>query len=360
MAVSTTNRSIDYNALLTTTLTNQRKELVDQVGAANYFYYRLRELGKFRETSDLGERLKLNLMYELTETTTYAGFDVLPTATVDGITAAFYDWANAVTAVVISGDEKAKNRGKYQLINLLEAKGNQARMSIREFYGKAFLQGNGINSPSDVLTPFTNPSNLSTFITPLPRLVQYDPTVSNTVGDINQSTAVNNKGVYWWRNKTKNSTSSTFAGFRKELRNLYNSCGLGMGGMPDIHLTDQSTFEMYVEMLTAFHHNTSYARADIPFKNVAFNDGVVTWDENVIDAQGGSTTQSTSSGTWYMLNSEFLEFWADAENNMTPTAAQKPVNQDATVAHIMFRGATGTSRRNKHGVMGGIDTAIAS
>ncbi len=350
--------SLDFTALLTSTLMKQSKTLADNISQSNYFFYRLKELGKIKETADLGERLKVNLMYALAPTSTYAGYDALPVDPVDGLTAAFFDWRNAVTPISISGDEKAKNRGSaVQIISLMEAKVEQARTSITEFWGKAFLQGNGINNPTDILTPYTDTGNGSLFIDPLPKLVDYDPTASRTVGNINQATSS------WWRNQFDAQGGTTFAGFRKELRNLFNNCGKGGGGgkrFPDIHLVDQSTSEFYEEMLTFFYRNTSSARADIPFDNAAFKGYPVTWDENVPDVANGTTVQSATSGTWYMLNSTYFDIMADSQTNFRARPAVEPANQDASISQILWRGCASVSNRRKHGVMGSIDTTISS
>lgn len=352
-----TTLTLDYAALLTSTLMKQSKTLADNISQSNYFFFRLKELGKIMETSDLGERFKVNLMYALAPTDTYAGYDALPVDPVDGLTAAFFDWRNAVTPISISGDEKAKNRGAAQIISLLETKVEQARTSITEFWGRAFLQGNGINNPTSILTPYTSPANGSLFIDPLPKLVDYDPTASRTIGEINQSTSS------WWRNKFDAQGGTTFAGFRKELRSLFNECGKGGGGgkrFPDIHLVDQSTSEFYEEMLTFFYRNTSSARADIPFENLSFKGFPVTWDENVPDVALGTTVQTATSGTWYMLNSEYFGVMADAQSNFRARPAVEPANQDASISQILWRGVASVSNRRKHGVMGSIDTTIAS
>jgi hypothetical protein len=57
---------------------------------------------------------------------------------------------------------------------------------------------------------------------------------------------------------------------------------------------------------------------------------------------------------------KFMEIQVDSETNFAPTEFQKPENQDAEVAHILWLGGIGQSNRRKHGVMGSIDTTIAS
>ena len=350
--------NLDFTALLTSTLMKQSESLADNISAANYAFFRLKEVGAMNTTSDLGERLKTNLMYALAPTSTYAGYDILPVDPVDGLTAAFWDWRNAVTPISISGDEKAKNRGSMvKVIDLLSTKTRQARQSIEEFWGKAFIQGNGMNNPTDIKTPYTDPGNGSVFIEPLASLVDFDPTASRSIGNINQSTST------WWRNQTKDDASTTYAGFRKVLRNAYNNAGKGGGGgkrFPDIHICDQATYEFYEEMMTFFYRSTTPARADIPFDNVSFKGNPLTWDENIPDVKNGTTTQSTTSGTWYMLNSAFIGITADAETNFRARPAVEPANQDASISQILYRGASFVSNRRKHGVIGSIDTTIVS
>lgn len=346
--------TLDFTSLLTSTLMNQSSLLADAITASNYFFFRLKEMGLIRETADLGERMKLNIRYGLPAVDSYAGYDELNVDPIDNLTSAFYDWRNAAVPVSISGDDKAKNRGEFQIIDLLTEKGEAARDSIQEFWGKAFLQGNGINTPTQITTPYTSPVNGSVFLQPLFDLVRFDPTASVSVGNINQATHT------WWRNRLVNDASTTFAGFRKNLRNLFNTCSRGAGGKPDIHLTDQATYEFYEEMLTFFHQNPSYARADIPFENLAFRGFPVTWDEFMPDAAGGTTVQSATSGTWAMLNSRFLVIKSDSMQNFRARPAQEPFNQDASISHVMYRGAVGTNNRKKHGVMGSIDTTITS
>ena len=269
----------------------------------------------------------------------------------DGITAAFYDWRQASVPISISGLEEQKNKGESRMLNLLEAKTKQAELGMQDFFNKSLLQGNG---GSAITTAYTSAMNGSQFLDPLPLLVKYDPTTSTTVGNIPQGTHT------WWRNQTLNSTSSTYKAFLKDLRKLFNDSSKGPGGKPNLHLTDQGVYELYEAALADQHRNTSYQRADIPFDNILFRGKPVTWDEYVPDVQGGSATQSTTSGTWWMLNTEFWKVKVDKDRNFKATPFQKPENGDSRVGHILFLGAAVCGNRRKQGVAGGVDTTIAS
>ena len=344
--------TLSYNDILSTTVFNWSKTLQNQISTANAFLYLLMQKeGGHKTVSDIGDRKQMPLMYELGVARPYAGYDVLDTTPMDGITSAFFDWRQASVPISIDGLSERKNSGEARMINLLESKTKQAELGIKEYVNRAFLQGNGGTA---ITTASTNPLTGASFIDPLPLLVKYDPTSSTTIGNLNQSTNT------WWQNQTFNSVSSSFAAFRKELRRLRNLCSKGVGGSPNLHLCDQSVFELYEACLTTFHQNLSYKTADIPFENLMFDGYPVTWDEFVPDVQGGSATQSTSSGTWFMLNLDFFQIEVDETRNFTATPFVKPENQDARTSQVLWLGAAGVSNRRKQGVMGGIDTTIAA
>ncbi len=345
--------TLDYDAVLSSTIFNYRKTLEDNIATANAFMFYLmrRQASGYVSTTDIGERMQIPLMYQIGNADSYGGYDTLNVDPIDGITSAFFQWRQASIPVSISGIEELKNEGKARIFNLLKGKIRQAELGIQDYFGQSILRGNG---GSAITTPKTSSVNGSLFIDPIPLLVAFDPTSSTVIGNINQSTST------WWRNQFLNSSATTYAGFLKELRKLNNNCSKGTGGMPNLHVVDQNVFELYEAALAAQHRNPSYQKADIPFDNIGFRGKPVVWDEFVPDAAGGSATQSTTSGTWYMLNTKFWQIQYHARRNFVPTAMKTPNNQDARVSHILWLGGAGVSNRRKQGVMGSIDTTITS
>jgi len=343
--------TLNYDAVLSTTLFNYRKTLEDAISTTNAFLFYLmkRVRGGYKVLSDIGDRMAMPLMYELGVADSYSGYDILDVTPADGITTAFFNWAQASVPISISGLEEKKNRGEERIINLLESKTKQAELGLQEFFNKRMLQGAG---GSTITTPYVSAMNGSSFVDPLALQVMYDPTAVQTIGNIPQATNV------WWRNQFKNMNATTFVGFLKQLRTLRNNCSKGPGGPPDLHLTTQGTEELYEAALAAAHRNPSYQVADIPFDNVAFYGKPVTWDEFVPDAASGTVTQT--KGSWFMLNTKFWGVRVDKETNFSTTPFIKPENQDAKTAHILWLGALGVSNRRKQGVGGNIDETIAS
>ncbi len=275
----------------------------------------------------------------------------------DGLTAAFYNWTQLAGSVSISRIEERKNAGEYQMLDLLEEKSNQTMDGIKDKFLKALLQGNGVNSATQITTAYTSPTNGSTFLAPLPLLIGQTPT-SGTVGAI--ACNVSEDGISWWANQKLASTDTNYASFLKDLSKLYNNCSKGPGGGPDMHLVDQSTAEFYEAALRSQNRFTDYTRADIPFDNVAFRGKPVVWDEFMSNWSGATTVQSTTQGTWVMMNSKFLQVKYDAQTNFITTPFVRPENQDAKTAQILWYGTVGVNNRRKHGVLSDIDTTITA
>ena len=346
----------NFDALFTTTARNASKVIGDTISTSNLAFYRIKESGGWEEVDLLGYQAVQPLMYELGAAQPYAGYDVLSTTPMEGLTAAVFDWRNLAVPVTISGDEEAKNSGENALLGLLKAKLEQANLGIRESFNKYFLQGNGPNNPTGVLSPFTSVTTGAQFIDPLPLLVKYDSTTSTTIGSINQATYT------WWRNQYVDDTSTTFVGFLKVLRQMFNNCSKGPGGEPDIHIAGQGAYELYMSALAASHQNTSYVKADIPFTAVQFMGHPLVFDQYVIDAKNGTAAgiPVAANDTWYMLNSKFIKVKVHSATNFKSTDFKKPVDQDAKSCQILWRGAATLSNRRKHGDIGGIDSTIAS
>jgi hypothetical protein len=344
--------TLQYDAILSTTLFNYRRNLVDAISTANAFLFYLMKKAKdgYEEVTEIGQRMMMPLMYELGQTDSYSGYDTLDTTPADGLTSAFFDWRQSATPIAISGDEQKKNRGEAQIISLLKAKVKQAEIGAQTFFNQRLLYGAG---GSAITSAYTSAMNGSAFVDPLPLLVKYDPTSTTTIGNIDQGANL------WWRNQFKNfSAVTTFAGFLAALRNLRNNCTKGPGGAPDLVIATQGVEELYEAALAAAHRNPSYQVADIPFDNVGFYGKPMVWDEFVPDVHNGTVTQT--KGSIFMLNTQFWGVKVDKETNFVPTPFQKPVDQDAKVAHILWYGAVGVSNRRKQGVGGNIDTAIAA
>lgn len=354
MGATSVTRS--YTSIVASVLDKVRSAVEDQITTGNKLLYFYRKSGNWKGVGSGGDRYRVSLMYELAPADSYSSFGQIDVTPADGITSAFFDWRQAAAAVSISGLEEFKNRGSERIFDLLKERTTQSVLGLEDFFGKGLLRGQGAVDNTSITTARTSPVNGSTFIDPLPLLVEYSP--SSTVGGISPSTET------WWANQSADDSSSTYAGFFRALRNMYNDCSKGGGaakGMPDFHVTDQDTYELYEAALASLHQNQSYVNADIPFQNVQFKGKPVVWDEFVPDVKNDDLTPAGSdAGTWYMLNSNYMGVAFDRQHNFSVGDFVNPENQDAKTALILWYGVHWISNRRKVGVLAGITTTTTS
>ena len=335
-------KTINFDALFSQSLANNKKGIEDTISTSNSFYKRIKDSAAW-ESYEGGTHLEIPLMTELGSTDTYAGYDLLNTDPMDGVTKALFTWARTSTPITISGDEETDNYGPQQLINMVTTKTTQAVSGAAEFFSKMLLQGNLLNSGT-ITDPYTSPNNGSVGINPLALLIHYDPTSTVTIGNIDQGSNT------WWRNK-----SVTFAGttttteLLKKVMNLVNECSKGPGGRPDLVLCDQTTYEW---LITAIYHRTRHDPkevADWPFESFMFRNIMFTWDEFVSDPVTGVANTDTL-GVIYCINTKFFSVKYHPRRNFIHRPFQTPPNQDGKVSHIFWKGQVCVSNRRKHGV----------
>ncbi len=339
----------NLDAVFATSLANYKKTLQDNISESNALFYEMKK-GNMWESADGGAYLAEDLMYELGVADAYDGYDELPDTPSDGITQVIFDWRQG--AVPISYSMKEKKLNKHRIVSLIDSKMKQSEMGFVDFFSKAILQGSLMQGGASIKTPYTSTLNGAQFIEPLGSIIDYDPTVSRSVGNLNQSTFT------WWRNRTKTSSATTFNGFLLEADNLYNTCARGPGGPPNLIWCDQKTYEVWRNAYYQAYRRTADTDNNYPFENFKFNRATVTYDQYVCDVESGTTSTATY-GTAYFLNTNFLKMRYEAETNFEMTDFQKPPKGDSRLAHILFMGQLTVNNRRKLGVWGKIPRSLS-
>lgn len=354
----------DYGALLTTTLRAMQPRLHDNITRGNKFLAWLEMKGRFR-SQDGGERVKVALMHAQNSTADiYSGYGTLDTTPQDGITSAFFDWAQLSVSIAISRKEERQNSGRSAALNLLQAKTQQAEVSIRELLNNCITAGRITASASlgQFLRRIGRMDSGALGPFPLAALIDSNASRSVSIGNINGGT------YSFWRNKADSSTATTFAGYKQELNNLYNDCSQGVGGSPDLFIGDQVAWEQYWNSLQNQERyviteprvvNVLAGSEAIKFRGAAF-----VWDEVVPDTETNAeivdAVGTPTVSTVFMVNSETFEYIRDSETDFITTPFVRPENQDARVAQILWMGAVGLNNRRKNGVLYGISRSIVS
>ena len=98
---------------------------------------------------------------------------------------------------------------------------------------------------------------------------------------------------------------------------------------------------------------------------LAFRGSMIFWDELTPDPETpyvpfDATGTAATASTIYFVNSDTMEFIVESETDFDTTDFIRPENQDASVAQILWMGATGCNNRRKNGVVYGIGQTITS
>ncbi len=359
--------TVNYDALLSTTLSGYALggTMVDNIFKDSAFLAALREFGGVVR-QDGGERVAMPLMYGTNSTfKSYAGYDVIDVTPQDGMTTAFEEWSEVAGTISISRKEERQNSGESRIIALLESKIRQAEMSMREVLNTQLLQGTVSG------TEFV-PGNGGLDLNPLYWFIRKDvtanPASGGNVGNISAS------AESWWRANTATLASgstdtgnqfalsvTTYAGLKVGLRRMYNFCGRGSGGFPNLMVGDQVSFETYENALDVNVRFASTRLGELGFDSVKLRGAEFIWDEVIPDLQNGTTAlASADGGSVAFLNTNFYKLVIDTQTDVVTTPFVEPENQTAKTAKVLFMGNTAVNNMRKHGVCYGISQTIVA
>ena len=175
--------------IIATTIENRSRRIADNVTKNNALLKKLSERGNIRTVSG-GRLIYEELSFaENGNAGWYSGYDLLPVAAQDVLSAAQFEFKQAACPVTISGLEQLQNSGKEAFIDLLEQRINVAESTMANLIcGGLYADGTGSGGKE---------------ITGLNAAVPLDPTANATYGGINQQTWT------FWRNKFKDSANTT-------------------------------------------------------------------------------------------------------------------------------------------------------
>ncbi len=369
--------TVNYDALLTTTLANYRKTLADNIFSSSAFLAALRRYGGV-ETTDGGERIARLLMYEEhTHTGSYEGYDTIAVVPQDGLTQAHYRWGELASTITISRREERQNSGEAQIVSLFEQKVKQAEMSLKEELNRQLVRGTYASSggSNDTFLPGNTEKDLNPLPWFLRRLRGTDPASTSNVGEIAAATYA------WWMARAAacdTSTASTdgndfakdvtnFATLKTAMRSMYNWCSRGADGSgPNIVLMNQGTYEVYESALDAGTRYTDTALADMGFDTVRLKGASVIWDEHVVNLDEGyygtnaSYSSNNKEGTAFFINTNFMKLCIDRQTDFATTEFVTPENQTARTAKVLFMGNLTSSNQRKHGACYAISNTLTS
>lgn len=316
-----------YDALLATTLRNYSRKLRDNIFNAFPMLKWLRSKGRVN-TINGGYQIVEHVLYgKNTTVASYSGYGTLDTTPQEGLTIGYFDWKEYGGTIAISRREKRQNSGEHQLISLLQAKTQQAELSMQD------------KLTTDLFANLS--SEPSTAVTPIPLIISNSPSTT-TVGGISGST------YGWWRNYAA-SVGAYAANLEDKLRIGFNSCSAGGGNFPDAILCSQGAYQYYESLgptLKRFVNET--ATLDLGFEVLRYKGADMFWD-------AGLPTNVPSTGeTIYYLNSRNIRLCVDSQSDFVTTSAIEPENQTAFVSKLLAMLNLTCNNRRMLGVLYGI------
>jgi len=348
--------TLGYGELLTTTMFNYRNQFYDNVFNAIPVFVMLRNK---KRTEQGGERIAIPLAYSRNTTfkSMQGSYDTVDTTPQDNLTTVFSNWKEFAGSISIARGEENKNRGKFQIINMLSAKTQIAEMSAAE---ELSIQAIGTLATTDPTYD----------LSPIHYLVQKDPTASKSVQELNQSTYA------IWQNQYRDGTAqsdTTFAAFLKGMEHLYNSCskggGAGKRSTPNWIPCDQIYYETYIAACRDKTRIVKYDEtiANLGFGGAKFRNAVLTWDEHMPDINSGTSVTAATIDSYthtycnaLFLNTEFLEYVVMAGSDLDVGPFIKPENQLARTAIIYNMANFTVSNRRKQGVHYKVNASIST
>ena len=265
----------NLDSLFGLSLAAYRKELIDNIGATNAFFFEM-IMKDLYEGQDGGTYIQIPLMYALQTADSYDGYDELSTVPVDGITDAIFQWRQCAAAIVYSMKEVKQN--KQRIVNLVTSRIKQAEMGLQEFFAQSLMWGAGAQG-GNIYDPYVSPINGSLSINPLFQLIKGIPGTDPASGGIGNIAGATNT---WWQNKVLTSSAGGYDAFLLEVDQIFNRASLGTGGKVKLVLFDETTYELFVHALyQKFRYTSIPSDEAYPFENVMYKGAHIVMDDKV-------------------------------------------------------------------------------
>jgi hypothetical protein len=301
--------------IVATTIQNRSRQIADNVTKNNAILAKLNQRGNVKTISGGNVIFEELSFAENANGGFYSGYDLLPVAAQDVISAAEFQIKQYAVPVVMSGLEMLQNSGKEQFIDLLEARLNVAESTMMNELSQS-IYSNGTGSGGKEVTG-------------LDAGVPSDPT-TGTYGGIDRATWT------FWRSKlydfsTSAGGNASAANIQAGMNNLWAQTTRGSDRV-DLIVLDTNYWSFYLASLQAQQRFTSPDTGNLGFPSIKFMDADVVLDGGI----GGFCPANTG----FFLNTKYLKWRPHKDRNMVPLSPNRryAINQDAEVQILAWAG----------------------
>jgi hypothetical protein len=301
--------------IIATTIQNRSGIIADNVTKNNALLSRLKQRGNVKKFSGGNVILQELSFAENANAGYYSGYETLPVAAQDVISAAQYDIKQAACPVTISGLEQLQNAGKEQIIDLLEGRIAVAESTMANLISSGlYSDGTGYGGKE---------------ITGLNLQVPVNP-ATGSPGGIDRAT------WNFWRSKMFDFTTDGGAPVSaSNIQTYFNKLWAQLvrgNDRPDLIIVDSVLWGFYTASLQLIQRFTSSESATLGFVTQKYMDADVVLDGGI----GGFCPASTG----FFLNTKYLFYRPHSQRDMVPLSPGKrySVNQDAEVQILAWAG----------------------
>lgn len=300
--------------IIATTIQNRSRTIADNVTKNNALLARLNQRGNVKTISGGNVILEELSFAENGNAGFYSGYDLLPVAAQDVISAAEFNIKQFAVPVVMSGLEMLQNSGKEAFIDLMEARLNVAEATMMNKLAQS-IYSNGTGSGGKEITGL-DAAVAST-------------NTSGTYGGIDRGTWT------FWRNQKYDFSDNTVTPSASTIQNAMNQLWASTtrgNDRPDLIVFDTTFWGYYMASLQAQQRFTSPDTGNLGFPSLKFMDADVVLDGGI----GGFCPQNTG----FFLNTKYLKWRPHAQRNMVPLSPNRryAINQDAEVQILAWAG----------------------
>ncbi len=316
------------NTLYTTTWAKRRPTIVDQVIEDNKLLLLMKSKGMIKMESTDGRRLEIPLRVKLTTTAKF--FSKGATFTIsdfDPLTIAYDTWRNLGDQVVRYWvDDKVNGGSITRHIKMMTAKLDTVRDTLNNKVEDALWANIGGTTTDDY--------------NGLPYLIDDSPSSSVTIHGLNQSTAVDESGNYYWRNQQKTSNGAFSVYGESDLTNAMNTAQ--RWGKISLLISDQTTHELGEAEALERVRVVNKEAVDLGLDHITFKGRIWIW------------SPKCTTGYTYMIDRDHFGFSIDPAVNMVMGPWKRIPNQyEDMVTQIVQRGQTWVDKRRCHSVVTG-------
>lgn len=296
--------------IVATTIEKRSKKIQDNVTLNNGLLAYIKDKGNVREISGGTVIFEELSFQENGNAGWYSGYDLLPVAAQDVLSAAQFDIKQAAVPVTISGLDELKNDGPEQMIDLMSGRLDVAESTMMNLIA-AGMYSDGTGAGGKQLVGL----DLAVPVTP----------TTGTYGGIDRAV------WQFWRSKSTTIASVTAATVQPAMNAMWASLIRGMD-RPNLLLMDTLWWTQYLASLQALQRFTQAETGRLGFPTIKFMDADCVLDGGI----GGFA----AARTCFFLNTKFLFYRPHRRRNMVPLSPNRryAVNQDAEVQILAFAG----------------------